>query len=245
MYANESVGQTFPPFHYADESTPGSCDSIGLGFMWQGNLLYPEYLTDLAVNICPSDGDGIDSYSEGRWHQNGDLSLPINACRVDTLSYIYVPWALNEQDLMMPGVDPNDGAITEANVFGAYIDVQFLNAFLAFVGAVGAAPTLDAALAATNKDLSWVGSDGKSHTALKVREGVERFMITDINNAGASAKAQSKMVLQYDGIETDASDFNHVPGGANAIYMDGHVEFLKYTSTYPATRAWAALVGNF
>lgn len=245
MYANESVGQTFPPFHYADEGAPGVCDSIGLGFMWQGDQLYPEYLTDLAVNICPSDADGIDRFEGGRWHQNGDLNLPINACRVDSLSYIYAPWVFNDDDIMMTGIDKNDGSITQANVFGTYIDIQFVTAFVTFVGTVGAAPTVDAALAAANKDLSWTGTNGKGYTALKAREGVERFMITDINNAGASAKAQSTIVLQYDGIETDPTDFNHVPGGANAIYMDGHVAFLKYPSTFPATRAWAALVGNF
>lgn len=246
MYANESAGNSFPPFHYADEgSTPGSCDSIGLGFMWQGSQLYPEYLTDLAVNVCPSDSDGQNRFAEGRWHQNGDLALPINPCRVDSLSYIYAPWVFNDDDIMMAGVNKNDGAITAANVFGTYIDINFVNAFVTFVGTVGAAPTVDAAITAANKDLTWTGTNGKGYTALKVREGIERFVITDINNAAASAKAQSTIVLQYDGIETDPSDFNHVPGGANAIYMDGHVEFLKYASKFPATRAWAALVGNF
>ena len=24
------------------------------------------------------------------------------------------------------------------------------------------------------------------------------------------------------------TSFNHLPGGANVLYMDGHVEFLKY-----------------
>ena len=26
--------------------------------------------------------------------------------------------------------------------------------------------------------------------------------------------------------------FNHLPGGANVLYMDGHVEFLKYPSNF-------------
>jgi prepilin-type processing-associated H-X9-DG protein len=26
----------------------------------------------------------------------------------------------------------------------------------------------------------------------------------------------------------DTSIFNHVPGGSNCLYMDGHVEFLKF-----------------
>lgn len=27
--------------------------------------------------------------------------------------------------------------------------------------------------------------------------------------------------------------FNHVPGGSNVLYMDGHVEYLRYGSQYP------------
>ncbi|MCF6284946.1 MAG: DUF1559 domain-containing protein [Candidatus Hydrogenedentes bacterium] len=246
MYSNESEGGAFPPPHYAGEgAVAGSCDSIGLDFMWQGDELFPEYLTDLAPNVCPSDSDGLDRFGSGRWHQLGDPALPVNPCRVGTLSYIYNAWAIDEAEILMPGVDSNDGAITQANVFGAYVDFQFVLALLGFVGNVGAAPTVaDARIAATG-DLKWTGTDGRNRVFLANREGIERFMITDINNAAASAKAQSQIVLQYDGIETDPGDFNHVPGGANAIYMDGHVEFHKYPSKFPATRAWAALVGNF
>ena len=27
--------------------------------------------------------------------------------------------------------------------------------------------------------------------------------------------------------------FNHLPGGSNLLYMDGHVEFVKFGSKYP------------
>ena len=32
----------------------------------------------------------------------------------------------------------------------------------------------------------------------------------------------------WDNISTEVYDFNHVPGGSNVLYMDGHVEFLKW-----------------
>ena len=175
----------------------------------------------------------------------GDKAAPVNPCRVDTLSYIYNAWAIDEAQILMPGIDSNDGAITQANVFGTYVDFAFVGALLSFVGAVNGAATVEEAAIAAKKNLEWTGSDGMKHTFLANREGIERFLITDINNPAASAKAQSEIVLQYDGIETNPGDFNHVPGGANAIYMDGHVQFNKYTSEFPATRAWAALVGNF
>ena len=75
-----------------------------------------------------------------------------------------------------------------------------------------------------------------------MREGIERFFITDINSAAASSSAQSQIVVVFDGIETNPSDFNHVPGGSNVLYMDGHVSFVRYPSEYPASRAFATII---
>lgn len=67
-----------------------------------------------------------------------------------------------------------------------------------------------------------------------LKEGIERFLITDINNPGASAFAQSASAVMFDNSYTaqgglsNASEFNHIPGGANVLFMDGHVEFAKY-----------------
>ncbi len=59
-------------------------------------------------------------------------------------------------------------------------------------------------------------------------------MITDINNAAGSARAQSQLAVMWDQIDQDA-DFSHIPGGVNALYMDGHVTFLKYPNeNHPA-----------
>ena len=70
----------------------------------------------------------------------------------------------------------------------------------------------------------------------RMRNGIERFFITDINNPAASATAASEIPVMWD--ETagyNAVDvFNHVPGGSNVLYMDGHVEFLKWHSKFPA-----------
>ncbi|MBX3177814.1 MAG: hypothetical protein KF886_10665 [Candidatus Hydrogenedentes bacterium] len=71
-------------------------------------------------------------------------------------------------------------------------------------------------------------------TAQRLREGVERFAITDINNPGASAKAQTEAAVLWDnsytndGALTVEGSFNHVPGGGNVLFMDGHVEWVKY-----------------
>lgn len=71
---------------------------------------------------------------------------------------------------------------------------------------------------------------GLSANFNRLREGVERFFITDINNAGASAQAQSSIVCMYDEAQKSGSTwgrYNHVPGGVNVLFMDGHVQFAK------------------
>ena len=61
----------------------------------------------------------------------------------------------------------------------------------------------------------------------RLREGIERFFITDINNPAASAMAQSELAVYWDCTSTNVSEYNHVPGGANVLYMDGHAEFIS------------------
>jgi prepilin-type processing-associated H-X9-DG protein len=80
------------------------------------------------------------------------------------------------------------------------------------------------------------------------KEGIERFFITDINNPAGAAQAQSTIFIMWDafgsGIVPDNSSlteaqvgniqqFNHVPGGCNVLYMDGHVEFVRWGSGPP------------
>jgi len=72
----------------------------------------------------------------------------------------------------------------------------------------------------------------------RLREGVERFLITDINNPAATNMAQSELPVMWD-IFADRFDqdpskavaiSNHVPGGANVLFMDGHVEFIRWVA---------------
>ena len=83
------------------------------------------------------------------------------------------------------------------------------------------------------------------NTAYRLKDGIERFLITDINNAAGSNQAQSTIPTMIDVWGTNKGGSlgasgnptsmaaaiavnNHVPGGANVAYMDGHVEFIRY-----------------
>ena len=78
----------------------------------------------------------------------------------------------------------------------------------------------------------------------RLKEGIERFSITDINNPGASGNAQSAIVVMYDwvsandGGEGKVGKYNHVPGGCNILYMDGHVEWGKANEANGGGNKW-------
>jgi len=84
--------------------------------------------------------------------------------------------------------------------------------------------------------------NGDTNTIFRLREGVERFLITDINNAGGSNLAQSDVAVMFDNLSVVPTGFNHIPGGANVLFMDGHVEFAKYPSEH-ASRGTASVTG--
>lgn len=75
--------------------------------------------------------------------------------------------------------------------------------------------------------------NGGSDTVYRLREGIERFLITDINNPAATAQAQSSVYVMWDSLAADVTGFNHIPGGSNVLFMDGHVEYQKYPGKRP------------
>ncbi len=92
------------------------------------------------------------------------------------------------------------------------------------------------------KELNFLDDDGTpiQGRAMRLKEGIERFFITDINNPAAGSLAQSTLPVMWDAFgKDDNADaaaqgrgailvFNHIPGGVNVLYMDGHVEWKKY-----------------
>lgn len=73
------------------------------------------------------------------------------------------------------------------------------------------------------------GSCG-GNTFVRLREGLERTM----NFSPASVP------VMFDMINSSGQGmmrFNHLPGGSNVLFMDGHVEFIEYPSKFPITPA--------
>jgi prepilin-type N-terminal cleavage/methylation domain-containing protein/prepilin-type processing-associated H-X9-DG protein len=96
--------------------------------------------------------------------------------------------------------------------------------------------------------------DNLPSTYQRTREGVERFFITDINNPASGTTGQSTIPVMWDawaasfgefpgapgvgGLEGGQQNFNHLPGGSNVLFMDGHVEFIRFKSEFPVTNEW-------
>ena len=59
-------------------------------------------------------------------------------------------------------------------------------------------------------------------------EDLQRYL--DASSTLESSRAQVEVLERSESVES----FNHVPGGANVLYMDGHVEFHKIVEgVYP------------
>ena len=229
MYANESGSQKFPPMHYHQgplcDGVPGST-TFPVDTFFQGNTLYPEYLTDIKILVCPSDSSqNIDGWYEGNNPKTGRI-VP---CNLDATSYNYWGWALSDNLIFAnPQVGPTLPRVTIADL--NVVD-QNITAFLLW------------AQSSPKTDVTKFDQDYGS--LYRLREGIERFFITDINNPGASSKAQSAIWVMWDDVSSARPDMmNHVPGGSNVLYMDGHVEFIKYGTDSPLSKGMVQILSG-
>jgi prepilin-type N-terminal cleavage/methylation domain-containing protein/prepilin-type processing-associated H-X9-DG protein len=289
MYSNEAKGEAFPP---GITSFPGDAASNqgdytlmhGVGGEW----VYPEYLTDVNISICPSDSrtkvtelpfgdrnlpaDGFlqaDDYQEeiarvgGLCGQAGNpkaCTLCLNIKLSLPISYIFVPYAVRSQSQLthMFGItgwgwnnvrNPGTGVMETFRVGNGAMDAY---GCVGYEGVEYHGGNLNMADItsdiATNGFNNWAYNEGTDDDGsqlpeqyYRLRDGIERFFITDINNPAGSAMAQSTLPIMYDAWADNVgwnggggiSFFNHLPGGSNVLYMDGHVQFIKFGADFP------------
>ena len=274
MYANESKGQAFPTIMTYDCQN-SNMPPINKSFAINAFQAYPEYLTDPAVALCPSDpmNKGVEgTFDEAQrsghtqiW--NGSAYEPIPAdvetrffpCELDSSSssYLYIGWAFH-----FPGItdDPHVFTSTDSGALFSEIATYFstkpgldpdlvagLGSILVyFQGLI--TDTNAATLDKVSEDIELSLPSGAKKTVYRLREGIERFFITDINNPGASTMAQSTLSVMSDWVNSktgkDDMQFNHLPGGSNVLFMDGHVEFLRYPNVWPVSPLFAGIIAG-
>jgi len=239
MYANEWDG-AFPPKVVL-------CDPLDTCWMPHPASIYPEYLTDVNTLICPSDPEGrgvLEPEQNGTWVADstsippaspgdgryGELDMdPLNqgcgnfAIQGDS-SYTYIGYAIPKDNRFLEGW-PGFAPPGSTDVSGVMLALapMFLD------------PVSDHSF-----DHPVLGEQ----TLYRLREGIERFFITDINNPAGSSLAQSELAAYWDVLSMNIEDFNHIPGGSNVLYMDGHVEFIKYPSEHFPVNWYMAVIAE-
>jgi prepilin-type N-terminal cleavage/methylation domain-containing protein/prepilin-type processing-associated H-X9-DG protein len=260
MYANESKGEKWPSMQVMtevgdDEYRPGHGSPLY-------RALYPEYLTDFNIAFCPSSrmADDVEELTAEPDCTFCDTSGNLNPELIGELeSYWYMPWAAYEN----PG--------THLTYFAGWWQPYYLHLECFTQSCVNDA--LDQDIQINDEvETEYAGWSGPEHMAawdqafpgqsgfdlppgpvgngggasiLRLREGIERFLITDINNPAGSTAAQSELAVMHDMVMVEeywelvydeavgSVVFNHVPGGGNVLYMDGHVGWQKYPQKQP------------
>ena len=226
-----------------------------------GTDIYPEYLTDINIWFCPSRAN-IDPNKyigeNGYWRDvNGNLDPWAFEDDVAYEYHGYMAQTVDEIASMMVAVDYYAGTRgTYENTFTLAEAFDRLNNSFSLGDAGADEATLLARIQnriecyRTIDSFYWpIGSTtpivdsltltgaGGGDTVLRLKEGIERFMITDINNAAAGSAAQSEIPVMWDQAMSSSGDtpeilekwkFNHLPGGSNILFMDGHCEFQRF-----------------
>jgi prepilin-type N-terminal cleavage/methylation domain-containing protein/prepilin-type processing-associated H-X9-DG protein len=228
MYANESRGESWP--------TMKTYNCQGNITVWEQVYdpaqIHPEYLTDYGVGICPSNPYGatpIAQWDEGQtgsdnWVENPAVNFNgrVDYCEVTDHPYTYIGFTVTRE------------MTRNANL---------VEPFIAEAIALGDRIYSDPGNVHSNWSVPQGLGNAEGTTINRLREGIERFLITDINNPAASAQAQSDIPVMWDNIADDG-DFNHVPGGSNLLYMDGHVEFERWPTGGQGDLGSANLFGD-
>jgi prepilin-type N-terminal cleavage/methylation domain-containing protein/prepilin-type processing-associated H-X9-DG protein len=298
MYSNESRNEKYPPVHveisppekwnpdYTGTDVAG--DAFIYSFSPRISAIYPEYMSDVKIAICPSDAEnGLaerkpDDLScviyDDTWdHGSTDPNVPEGCMEQMDDSYVYLGWVFDKDgndgdptqydtiqleaswaligvslDFRTPEDAGNDAIFFPTQTVATFTKAQN-RAWNHIAGAYGpTTPTNTSNAAYRNQwdddqnltsdvvdgfDSTIDYGNGNSNTVFRLRDGIARFLITDINNPGETAKAESDVYIMYDQNSTYPSGFNHIPGGSNVLYMDGHVEFIRYEDRVPIKKA--------
>ncbi len=201
--------------------------------------MYPEYITDVNLLDCPSDlGPWVGDDSQ-HIYRNGDVSLGIEPCRLTSVSYYYFGYAYTQDMVLNPasgmtGTEDDCGYFSPAG--NPCLDMEPIDQIQGFLssGNIGGSYPYDWSSLDADRP-PYTRDDGTEVTVYRLREGIERFMVTDIDNPAATAQAQSEIPVIWDKVKEnyDIGEFNHLPGGGNVLYMDGHIRYLRYPSEFP------------
>jgi prepilin-type N-terminal cleavage/methylation domain-containing protein/prepilin-type processing-associated H-X9-DG protein len=218
IYANEN-GEKFPPV-----------DDTMLMLMFEGRMMYPEYVTDVMIVACPSDtqyNPGTNFRLEVPHPDDDSPSGNAHPDCITSMSYIYT------------------GSLTsrDEELLGDLVIYTWLDTVYAITNPATNRWRDSSTNMASFGFYDWGNSGGG--ILHRLSSGIGRFLITDINSVFASGGTGASVTpIMWDQISTNTSDFNHIPAGINVLYLDGHVDLVRYRllePQFPATPMNAAL----
>jgi len=237
MYSGENRGK-FPPRLVYECNGNLSDDMIV-----NGPSMIPNYITDVNIIWCPSWArfdDAVDRYDTNSGNNDGI----VQPCELTKEPFDYTGWVvMDDVNILGFAKIGNAGSGVGGRWEEAeYTDTPWGELAQANVNTLGRASDNDFRVSAAHAGTQVGGGD----RILRLRTGIERFLITDINNPAGGAQAASTVPVMWDHISTATADYNHVPGGANVLYMDGHVEFKTYPDDdFPLTEDSARTFGRY
>ncbi len=240
MYAGENRERY--PHRQMWRLLPGGGRALHPDMMFNGPAMIPEYIADYNVIWCPSwsaTPDPMARYDGEKGNRNGKLEPE----EIGQEPYHYTGWLImDDVNILGPlvgtvGTEP-DGRHAEAE----FLQTPWGELAQANVASQGAASDSDF----TVSPIFYGTQAGGGNTFRRLRAGIERFLITDVNNPAASATSSSRIPLMWDHVTLKVIDFSHAPGGGNVLYLDCHVEFLRYPGArFPMTVDSARTLGRY
>jgi len=233
LYADEQKDY-WPPLQSTNINSPGwpslpfgigGSSAIEMAAAPMVSCWYPNYNSDPSILICPSDAQEDVSNlqnADGDW----DFWKSGKNYRAG-YSYIYIGWMFDllQKPYMPPlpystftnvsagvsalNLQAGDGLVPAQ--FGYAVDELLRK----LVASTGANPLGVKIFELANEDLDVLPGygNGQGDVVYRLKEGNERFMITDVNNPQTSAMAQSTLFAMMDqfGNYGSVAFFNHVP----------------------------------
>lgn len=218
LYTNESKGEFFPQL----SPVPGR-------LMFTEDDIYPTYLTDARLLVSPFHPDYVRLQA-----QAGDP-----ASLIDDNSYWYLGYLFANERSALAWIDeykttiPMGGLPQDVNeIWPEYvadleardkeIHARYEEALASYQQGLQPDPRSLRMMSRAYPHLHEI------HFIHTLRNGAERFLITDVGNPGAPAKLQSEIPVMVERPEL------HGDGG-HVLYMDGHVDFVPYPGPFPMT----------
>lgn len=230
MFAGEHGGY-YPPGsandYWGDPTISANPDAqlIRNNFIFHSWAIYPDYLSSLDVMACPASqlGRGV-GQGDIKWFQDitfhpnfiepavrndprnepllrGRLNATPDPECVTNQFYTYIPYAVATEENLLYLWDELYRRMADG-------EINFMVDAITIPGGHGPA-----------------GGD----KFLRMQEGVNRFFVRDINRPSLGAVSDAQIPVLFDAMSVYGTIApNHfVPAGANVLYLDGHVQFLR------------------